>query len=369
MTIFSSDVPTLHSVIRCSIINRGIESMKTLKRSVLFLLFLGILISADARSQQRRILVLSPRVGTVIDSTERDYYDLFYTIRYFHSASVHQAPGDTFLVVASRLNGPLVLPDTVFSIPQSLLELYSERIDHREALQYGRYVPGSRPLSITYEDGTSIHFPTTGRKVEVKAPAPPRKDTLTLFPTGRLPLAQNESNFYRPMFHTTHFVFSMGGLVTDFSSLKPLNVSVSDFCIPMTFYLEIPFTEDPLVSVVGGWGFALGGASGGSLFTFSTFLLYRTGTSTLSPIVGIGAARTTYKYYNVSSGNSDPNNTNLRVYAASAYGMLIAGFCLVPNRIDLLCALPIGSDLNTAFEKKTYAISPAVFQVSFLVSL
>jgi hypothetical protein len=345
------------------------RSMKTLTLNLFLLLVVGILISSDARSQERRLLALSPRVGTVIDSTERRYYDLFYNIKDFHSASIYQCPGDTFRVVAKRKAGGVFMRDTVFMIPQSLIDLYADRIEHREELLRGTYVPDVRPHMVTYEDGTPLQFPSIGRKAEVKAPRLVRNDNDAIFPDDRLPLAQNSSGLYRPMFHTTHFAFSLGGLVTDFSSLSSLNANASDFCMPLTFYLEVPIAEVPLISVIGGWGFALGGASGGSLFTFSTALIYRTGTSSFSPIVGIGAARTSYSYYYVSSGSSHSSNTNLAIDAASSYGMLIAGICLVPNRIDLLCALPLGSDLHTAFEKQSYTISPAVFQVSFLVSL
>ena len=342
--------------------------MKTLTRSLLLLSLFGIVISDDARSQERRLLVLSPRVGPVIDSTEREYFDLFRTIRDFHSASVYQTPGDTFLVIAKRMGGGIFLPDSIFSIPRSLLD-YAESIEHRETLLRGTHVPGSRSIMITYEDGTPLQFPAMGRMAEQKALRLTRNDTVTTFPNGRLPLAQNTSGLYRPMFHTTHFAFSFGGLVTDFSSLSPLNVDVSNVCLPVAFYIEVPLAEDPLISLIGRWGFALGGASGGSLLTFSAGMLYRTGTSTFSPIVGIGAASTWYGYSRVSSSNSSSSNTNLDINAASTYGMLIAGICLQPNSLDLLCSLPLRSSLHTVFEKKAYTITPAVFEVSLLMSL
>ena len=54
------------------------------------------MISVGTRSQERRLLVLSPRIGAVIDSTERKYYNLFCNIKNFHSASIYQITGDTF---------------------------------------------------------------------------------------------------------------------------------------------------------------------------------------------------------------------------------------------------------------------------------
>jgi len=343
--------------------------METLKRTLTLLVLFEILISADSRAQAHRLLVLSPRVGPVIDSTEREYFDLFSTIRHFHLASVYQSPGDTFLVAAKRTIGHNALPDTVFSIPLSLLELYAERIEHRESLLRGAYVPGSRPSTITYEDGSPLHSYDIVRTDGLKALRPAGNDGVAVFPGGRIPLAQNSAGLNRPMFHTTHFAFSIGGLFTDFSSLSSLNAEVSNFCAPLAFYIEVPLAEDPLISVVGGWGFALGGTSGGSLLTCSTALLYRTGTDAFSLIVGIGAARTSYSNLYISSGNNYSSNTNIDIEAASTYSMLIAGLCLIPNRIDLLCFLPLGSDLHTVFEKRSYTISPAVFEVRFVVSL
>ena len=207
------------------------------------------------------------------------------------------------------------------------------------------------------------------RKTIAKMPAKASDVTVTVFSNDSLPLAPNTLGLNRPLFHTTHFAFSIGLLISDFSSLGALSVSASSVCMPVSCYLEIPFAEDPLISIVGGGGFALGGASGGSLSTFSAFLIYRTGTSAFSPFVGFGAARTSYNYSVISSNNNYSSNTNLAIDAGASYGMLIGGICLVPDRVDLLLSLPLGSGITTHFESKAYTIGPAIFQVSFLASL
>lgn len=182
-----------------------------------------------------------------------------------------------------------------------------------------------------------------------------------------LPLAKNTSGLTRPFFRTIHLDLSVGFAFCDFSDLQPLIGKNWSITFPLSFLVDIPFPDlykAGHFSLISGFDFALGGAGGGGLFTFSAFLLYRPETfSILRPIIGVGAARTWYN----CTGENDTNSVDIN--AEDTYPILFIGVNLSPNTIDALLTIPLVKELQTTYETKPYTIRPAGIRFSLLVSL
>ncbi len=182
-----------------------------------------------------------------------------------------------------------------------------------------------------------------------------------------LPLAKKTSGLTRPFFQTIHLDLSIGFAICDFSDLQPLNGKNWNITFPLSFLIEIPFPShynDSHFSLISGFDFALGGGGGGSIATYSTFLLYRPETfSTFRPIVGVGVARTWYD--NTWGENTD----HVHIEAEETYPILLIGLNLTPNTLDALLTVPLAKELQTTYETKPYTIRPAGIRFSLLVSL
>lgn len=95
-----------------------------------------------------RVVVLSPRVGAVIDSSERDHFHLFQQIKNFHSAMILENPDSTYFawIVLKEANGNAT--DTAVWYSKSYLLMLAERINHFEELAEGRYQMGENPATL-----------------------------------------------------------------------------------------------------------------------------------------------------------------------------------------------------------------------------
>jgi hypothetical protein len=182
-----------------------------------------------------------------------------------------------------------------------------------------------------------------------------------------LPLAQNISGLTRPFFQTIHLDLSVGFAFCDFSELQPLIGKNRSITFPLSFLIDIPIPDiykDSRFSLISGFDFALGGAGGGLLITYSTFLLYRPEAfSRLRPIVGVGVART---WYDNTWGD---NAGNVNIDAEETYPILFIGLNLTPNTLDALLTIPLVTELQTTYETKSYTIRPAGIRFSLLLSL
>ena len=193
-----------------------------------------------------------------------------------------------------------------------------------------------------------------------------------------LPLANPTPGLARPLFNTIHLDISLGVALCDFSELKALNGQNSSIAVPLSFLLEIPFEfvdhpagPDMPLYFISGFDFAVGGGGGGSLYTFSAYLLYRSDSfSKVKPTIGIGVARTWYSSYSDTS----EIDQSIDIRASETYPILLIGLNLVgltshANPIDVLLTIPIVTKLQTTFESKSYSIQPAGMRLSFVVPL
>ena len=330
-------------------------------------LLTGTLLPVDATSQNRRLVIVSPRVGGVIDALEATTYKLFPTIKNFHSASIYQAPDSSLSVMAQLKSAEAVLRDSTFAISFELVNEYAERIDHWGELLQGSYRMGTSQPQILCDDGTPLNPPpVASMKSVIFSGNQPTVALPRRFPADALPLAPDTSGLVRPRFATIRFDVALGLMLSDFSELKQLTGSATNISVPLSFYVQVPIAEDPSIVIISGWGFALGGAGGGSEASFSTFLLYRPGSSSsLKPIVGLGFGYTSYEYG--TDGFLGPGM--ISIHASESYPLLIFGLNIVPNTLDILLTCPLTKGLNTTFESNSYTIRPAGFGLSLLHSL
>ena len=310
-------------------------------------LLIGTLLPLDASSQNRCLVVVSPRVGGVIDKTEATTYGLFPTIKNFHSASFYQAPDSALWVVAKLKSAEGIFLDSTFTISFEVVNEYAERIDHWEELLQGTYRMGTSQPQILCNDGTPLNPPPDASTKIVVSRRHVFADTL--------PLAPDTTGLVRPRFPTIRLDVAWGIMLSDLSELEQLTGRGSNITVPLSFYVQVPLMEDPSVRFIGGWSFDVTGR----VISLSSVLLYRpSGFVSLKPIVGMGVGYTSYSY-----------DGSVIINASESYPLLVLGMNITANTLDILLTYPLAKELNAAFESKSYTIKPAGLGLSLLLSL
>lgn len=326
------------------------------------------LLPLNLAAQNRRVVVVSPRVGAVIDSVEAANYRLFQAITSFHASSFYQASDSTLWAEVQLKSAHGILRDSTYGVSFVFLKMCAERIDHWEELIDGKYQIGTSQSHILYEDGTPLVPPTGAPQKTGSSQRNVSPDTLHLAPTffhrhvssDMLPLAPNRSRLERPTYATIGLGVGLGVMISDLSVLEQLKGSASNISMPVSLYLEVPLEEDPSIMFIGGWSYALGRASKESIISFSAGLICRPGTLfSLKPFVGLGAGVTSYE--------SETNEFSIN--ASISYPLLICGFNIAPGTLDLMVTYPLMKEINTTFESKSYSIKPAGLGFSLLLSL
>jgi hypothetical protein len=110
-------------------------------------LFICISVIANILSAQDSIevVILNPKVGEVIDSTEREYYGLFRVVKNFSSATIVQLPNGKFEARTITSSGQEM---TSMEMPEAMVYLLAERIEYYEELKEGAYVMGAHRPAI-----------------------------------------------------------------------------------------------------------------------------------------------------------------------------------------------------------------------------
>ncbi len=329
---------------------------KSLFRSVLLALTV-ILATQHAEPQDRRILIVSPRVGPEIDSVERKTYNLFEAVRDFQSASFYQSEDGLFWAWTLLKSADGNLRDSVYEVSYSTLEQCAEWIGHHEEILAGTYALGSLPAKILYANGTKLTPPPAVSSKVLNVPQQVFHDYL--------PLANNVNGLTRPRFSTIHLVLSLGASKGNFSGIERLTGPISDAIVPLIINMEVPFGKESPLSFFSGFGFSMGGAGGGTLTQSSAFLLFRFRSySFFNPILGFGATENHYSA-EVDSGGSHI----IDITASLVSPTFLVGIELVPDFLDLLLAVPLVTSLSTTFEGRSYTVEPVGFQLSLLVLL
>ena len=283
------------------------------------------------------VLILSPKVGEEIDLTERNRFGMFSSLKGFERAVFFRTPDTAYYaqVLLSRKDG--VARDTCIEFTEGVIRQLAERIDH--------YTDKARAKSVV----DTTHWQQL---------------------PDALPLARNLTSLSRPFFQTVHLDIGLGISFGDFSGIRSLiggspvfpssapgsssgtlasNAS-SEIAIPLSFFLHVPLSEDPSISFVGGWGFAVGGVLGGSLSTFSAMLVLESHSVffPFDPIIGFGIGYTGFSY-----------SQSVIINASVSYPMVVFGANLARNHLNMILTIPITTGLESTFEGKSYSIYPA----------
>jgi hypothetical protein len=127
-------------------------------------IFLMILIGLALLSIPKRVLaqdsdkvvILSPRVGSVIDAAERDRYQLFQEIRGFDRAVFLQTSKKTYYAKIMFVRPDGKRRDTTVQYSEDSLLALAQRIDHFEDLKAEKYRTGDQPAKIQLADSIRI---------------------------------------------------------------------------------------------------------------------------------------------------------------------------------------------------------------------
>lgn len=127
-----------------------------MRKKVLLMILLGLgILSRPNRLQAQdgdKDVILSPRVGAVIDAKERERFQLFEGIPGFASAIIHQTAKGTYYadILLTSSDGSERHMTLWYSETEgeSYLSKLAERIDHFEDLAAGRYQIGEKPVRL-----------------------------------------------------------------------------------------------------------------------------------------------------------------------------------------------------------------------------
>jgi hypothetical protein len=111
---------------------------------------LGVASGTDGRD---RVVILSPRVASVIDATERERYELFPEVRGFDRAVFLQTPEKTYYA-KMMLMGSDGRKETTAQYTEDQLKALAEQIEHFEDIKEGKYRVGDQPANIQLAEST-----------------------------------------------------------------------------------------------------------------------------------------------------------------------------------------------------------------------
>ncbi|MGE5314812.1 MAG: hypothetical protein ACM3Q4_08985 [Acidobacteriota bacterium] len=316
-------------------------------------------------SGPRQYIVLSSRVGPVIDSLEASQYRLFQWMPGFRSAAVFQAADSTAWVEARFSPEEGQLCDTVFAISEKMMQSYAERINHSEEIMQGGYRIGTDPPELVYEDGT----PVQAIRARVDTTKPSKRTLLASSNQARtvprssyesaigrpLRLAPNPGGLKRPRFESVTLAVSAGWMQSDLSKLE--GAAAVEFRSPVTLsaFLHVPILHEPSIALVSGWGFHLGE----DFTTFSAAGIMRTPSIYfIRPMIGAGIAHSAFHYQG-----------SVIIDASETYPFLLFGVALIEDAADLVCTVPLGGTLSTPFEERIYTIRPFGIGIGLMVTL
>jgi hypothetical protein len=268
--------------------------------ALLFLCSFDVLSQPRSIPDSSRIVLLSDRVGPVIDRAERDAYRIFVAIDNFRRAVVYKLPDSTFCVLVTMGSDNEVLGDTILTYSGALLALMSEKIEHFDQLMSGEYKSGQHVPRLRLADGTVVVPPETPRPVPRGASASGGKALAAKGSTDNLPLA-NAQNYsyprYFPYFNIglgLRFIMSdFAGLAGAFGGTPAINVSPL-----LSGYVEISLVEALAFQFEGG--VSIGGDEAVEATAGLLYYLPILKSRSLRPFVGSGLALYQFRYVNSS---------------------------------------------------------------------
>ena len=109
-----------------------------------------------------KTVILSPRVGQEIDSTERAYFRIFSHIIGFERATMFQRSDSSYFVRVTFQPVYGTMRDTIIDFPEIQVFMTAEKINHFEGIIDGSYRLGMDPARPTYADGKTTSGKNAG---------------------------------------------------------------------------------------------------------------------------------------------------------------------------------------------------------------
>jgi hypothetical protein len=131
------------------------------------------------------VLILSDRVGPVIDAEEAAQYHIFSQIKGLVEARVVELADSSTAVVVTLTRARESRVDSLVFYTENTLKMIAEKIDHFESFSDGAYVMGSQPVSIRH---STYRVP-----VHVAAEQHTWAQVLVPVPTSQVPQTQNRA--------------------------------------------------------------------------------------------------------------------------------------------------------------------------------
>ncbi|MFZ1729614.1 MAG: hypothetical protein WBQ23_08370 [Bacteroidota bacterium] len=325
-------------------------------------LILACGIPPSAIAQQKRMLVLSPEVGPIIDSAERELYSLFSSIPDFHSASFYADANEGLGLTITTQRNDSTFVDSEQEMSYSKLRLIAERITHWEALKRGAYVMGSDEPPILFVDGSPL--PASLRQSSAVRKDWYEETVQVSMSKTRLPLAPNPAGLSRPRFPSLRLGVSAGLMLPRVSELEPLIGETFDTPVFLALDLELPMSEYPELSLMIG-------LDGGfvrthniwhdltSVASFSVLGVWRPEKmGAIRPILGVGLGHGFWQF----------TNHIVEIRAGYTYPVAILGIVVFEDLLDVVARIPM-LDISTTYESKEYTIAPAGPSFSLRLSL
>ena len=138
-----------------------------MRKKIFLMILVGLALLSMPNSLQAqdsdKVVILSPRVGSVIDAAERERYELFPEVRDFDRAVFLQTPKKNYYAKIMFMGPDGARRDTTVQYPEGVLLLLAEKIEHFEDLKENRYHMGDQPGKIELAESIRI-FPNDLRE-------------------------------------------------------------------------------------------------------------------------------------------------------------------------------------------------------------
>ena len=131
-----------------------------MRKKIFFMILVGLAFVSVPNSIQAqdsdKVVILSPRVGSVIDAAERERYELFQEIKGFDRGVFLQTPKKTYYAKVVLIGPDGARRDTTIQYSEDVLHLLAERIELLERLREKRYDTMDQPTKIQLAESTRI---------------------------------------------------------------------------------------------------------------------------------------------------------------------------------------------------------------------
>src|SRR5208283_167964 len=199
-------------------------------RSLLFLVCVSFAYSVVFAQDSAKVIILSPRIGVVLDRQERNYFQIFMRVNDFESAVFFQsADKQCFAKISLR---PKLAPpkDTIIFYPVGFLLNISEKIDHYEDLLEGKYRMGAQPSFVASQ------LDTTAARFLVQSPMASPLDTSSArslvqaarWRDEKLPFADDANKYFFDDFPDWGFGFGYSAYFVDLSGIAPALTKIEE---------------------------------------------------------------------------------------------------------------------------------------------